>query len=140
MGASILRSLNFLSVPIFVAFKSPSPARRRVMLDLIVGARKKTKLFCTILLFPCINLGSDAFSSHLGRTWSRVKWSTWSRALHCCVQEEKYLHRRENIGVKLIAGITASSFKMYCLFTGKVDNGRMFDCYNQFVLFLVPCS
>ena len=43
IGASVVGRLNFLSVPIFVAFKSPSPARRRVMLDLIVGARKKTR-------------------------------------------------------------------------------------------------
>ena len=33
MGASLVRSLNFLCVPIFVGFRSPSPARRRVMRD-----------------------------------------------------------------------------------------------------------
>ena len=138
-----MRSLNFLSVPIFVAFKSPSPARRRVMLDLIVGARKKQANACNALLhhlaFSLHQSGQRClfitFESYM--EGSRVEWSRVLRIERCT---EKYHHRRENIGVKLIAGTTASSFRMSCLFPGKLDNAGMFDCYNQFFLFLVHCS
>ena len=87
MGASVVRSLNFLSVPIFVAFKSPFPARRRVMLDLIVGARKNHANACNALLHHL------PFSLH--QSGQRCLFITfgsnleWSRALHCCVQEKR---------------------------------------------------
>ena len=106
--------LNFLSVPIFVGFRSPSPARRRVMRD--AGSdcgcqEKKQANACNALLHQL------AFSLH--QSGQQCLFITWvvhggeQSGVERCT--EKYHHRKENIGVKLIAGTTALLRCLVCL-------------------------